>query len=223
MNIPIVSLDKIYIQPDDKNIYFLDCTRVDGSNEIVSRGGISIDDQILLLASAIDSKEIILADDVVFSGKVLRDIIGRFKRLGINVVGIISSICTKDAYDNFNRTLKCGVKTNYLLGEDIIDQVCERDFYFGVAGSGIMIDTGDGFYKAPYFRPYGNPCERASIPKEYEEYFSRGCIERSIYLWEKIDNTRGKRTLIGELAEPIINTTSDDEVVKVLRMEEKRR
>ena len=77
--IPIVTLDKIYITPDDEKIYFLDCTRVDGTNEIISRKDESLDSQIKRLAKEIDNKEIFLADDVVFSGSVLKTIISNLK------------------------------------------------------------------------------------------------------------------------------------------------
>ena len=69
---------------------------------------------------------------------------------------------------------------------------------------------------APYFEPYGNPCERASIPKEFEREFSRGCLERSLRLWD------GSNLLIRDLPEEIIGTNKNDEVVKVLRKEIER-
>lgn len=222
VNIPIVTLDKIYLEPDEKNIYFLDCTRVNGTNEIISRKSESLDSQIKRITEVLSSKEIILADDVVFSGSVLRSIIKRFSDYGIKVVGIISSICSYEGYEYFNKSLKYGIKTKVLMLEDVIDQICERDFYFGVAGSGIMISTGDGMYKAPYFKPYGNPYERASIPLEYVDFFSRGCLERSLYLWEDMDNIRDSKTKILELPERIINTKENDEVVKTLKKEIKR-
>lgn len=221
VNIPIVSLDKIYINTDEENIYFLDCTRVSGREDIISRKNESLDEQIIRLSKSICSKKILLADDVIFSGSVLRNIISRFRKLGIEVVGVISSICSSDGYDYFNNNLRFGVKTNFVMTNDVIDQICERDFYFGIAGSGIMISTNDGLVKAPYFKPYGNPCERASIPIDFEEYFSRGCIERSIYLWEEIDKLRGSNTKICDLPEKIINTMNDCEVVKTLKKEMK--
>lgn len=223
MNIPIVSLDKIYIRPDEENIYFLDCTRVDGSGEVISRSDEALDDQINRLVKTINSKEIILADDVVFSGSVLRNIINRFNKLGVSVVGVISSICMVDAYQYFNENLKFGLRTNYILGEDVIDQICERDFYFGIAGSGIMVETDKGLYKAPYFRPYGNPVERASIPKESEDVFSKGCLRRSLYLWEEIERLKEVKVFMRDLPERIVNTDENDEVVKTLRMELKRK
>ena len=221
MSIPIVTLDKIYITPNEKDIYFLDCTRVDGTNEIISRKSEMLDFQIMMISSKLSNKEIILADDVVFSGNVLKIIINKFSQFDIKVVGIITSICTNKSYEYFNLNLKFGVKSNYLMSCDIIDQICERDFYFGIAGSGIMIDTKDGLCKAPYFKPYGNPCERASIPIEYENYFSKGCLYRSIYLWEEIDKLKKLRTKIGELPEKIVNTDENEEIVKTLKKEMK--
>ena len=222
MNIPIVTLDSIYIKPDEKNIYFLDCTRVSGTNKIISRKKESLDLQIIRLSKELNNKKIILADDVVFSGKVLETIIKMFNKLNVEVIGIICSICTKEKYIYFNSILKYGIKTNYVMSFDVIDQICERDFYFGIAGSGIMTDTKDGLYKSPYFKPYGDPCNRASIPDEYERKFSYGCLNRSIYLWEEIDKLKDAKTKILELPEKIINTNENDEVVKTLKKELKR-
>lgn len=92
-----------------------------------------------------------------------------------------------------------------------------KGFYFGIAGLGIMISTGDGMYKAPYFKPYGNPYERASIPLEYEKSFSIGCLERSLYLWKVMDKCRFCETKMFELPEKIIYTKENDGVVKTLK------
>ena len=221
MNIPIVTLDKIFINIDEENIYFLDCTRLNGTNEIISRKSESLDSQIDRLTRTINSKKIILADDVIFSGTVIKTIIKKFKEKNIEVVRVLSSICSNEGYDYFNSNLKYGVITNYIM-YDVIDQVCERDFYFGIAGSGIMIRTDNGLFKAPYFMPYGNPNERASIPIDKELDFSKECLRRSIYLWNEIDKLRCNNTIIRELPESIINTNMDDEVVKTLKKEMKR-
>ena len=105
----------------------------------------------------------------------------------------------------------------YLLSSDVLDQICERDFYFGIAGSGVLVEKNNVFYKAPYFKPFGNPCLRASIPEEFENYFSVSCIDRSLYLWQSIEQLKNGKVLMNELPEKIINTNSDDEVVKVLK------
>lgn len=217
MNIPIVTLDKIYISPDNKNIYFLDCTRVNGSKELVARNTDSVDAQVENIVKSLNTNKIVLADDVVFTGSALRKIISKFNKYNVEVVGVISSICMEESYNYFNDNLKGGLKTNYILENGVIDQVCERDFYFGIAGSGILVNTRGCFSKAPYFKPFGSPYERASIPLEYEDYFSDGCIERSIYLWENIDKKKNRETLISELPERIVNTNNDESVVKTLR------
>lgn len=217
MIIPIVSLDKIYINPDDENIYFLDCTRIADKNSLISRRGYKLDVQIRDLSNKLKKRDVILADDVVFSGSVLKNIINMFNLYGINVVGVIASICMKDAYDYFNLILKYGIKVNYLMSNDVIDQICERDFYFGIVGSGIMVYRNSRLYKAPYFKPFGNPYERASIPLEFEKKFSLGCLDRSIYLWEEIDRMRNGETMIYELPERIVDTDINEGVVRCLK------
>lgn len=222
MNIPIVTLDKIFVNPDEEKIYFLDCTRINGKNEVASRLEETLDEQIKRLSKQIEQKKIYLVDDVIFSGSVLKNIISKFKEYDIEVVGVATSICTKQAYEYFNNILTKGVRSNFLLGDDVIDQICERDFYFGIAGSGIMVDTASGLCKAPYFKPFGSPYERASIPKCYEDEFSKGCLSRSIYLWEEIEKIAAKEILINSLPEKIVNTNGNDGVVKTLRMELKK-
>ena len=95
----------------------------------------------------------------------------------IEVIGISTAIARKDSYDYFNSTLKLGINTNFLMEKDVIDQICERDFYFGIAGSGISVQTNTQVVKAPYFLPFGNPIERASIPENSATYFSNSSYE----------------------------------------------
>ncbi len=165
----------------------------------------------------IGKQQIVLADDVVFSGSVLRSIIKLFKENNIEVIGISTCIARKDSYDYFNSTLKYGIKTGYLMEKDVIDQICERDFYFGIAGSGISVTTNTEVVKAPYFLPFGNPVERASIPKESAKYFSDTCITRSISLWSEIERLSKRKILIKNLPEKIQNTSPNEEVIKVLK------
>ncbi len=105
------------------------------------------------------------------------------------------------------------------MEKDIIDQICERDFYFGIAGSGISIQKGSEILKAPYFLPYGDPVTRASIPEQYQKYFSESCISRSISLWQEIESLSKRKIFIQELPEKINNTNSQEEVIKTLRKE----
>lgn len=218
-------MDKIYLDVDDLRIIFLDCTRLDGSRELVSRNNVNklddVNNQIKIIAYILKNSglsEIVLADDVVFSGVVLRTIIALFKQYGITVVGIRSAISTLESYIRFNEELAYGIKCAYLLGSKVIDQICERDFYFGIAQSGISVKDKDGYvYKAPYFKPYGDPVKRASIPEIYEKKFSLGCLKRSILLWQEIELFSKRNILISDLPERIISTDMDEEVVRVLK------
>ena len=169
------------------------------------------------LLKNINQKEIILADDVVFSGSVLRSIIQLFKENNIEVIGISTAIARKDSYDYFNSNLKLGINCGYLMEKEVIDQICERDFYFGIAGSGISVNTGTQIVKAPYFLPFGNPVDRASIPKEYATYFSNSCINRSILLWQEIEKLSKKEILIKDLPEQIQNTQQEETIIKTLK------
>lgn len=222
--IPIISLDKIYLKSDGINIIFLDCTRLDGSKKLVSRinpnDEFSVEIQIENISKQlkdVNRTRIFLADDVVFSGSVLRTIIDLFKQNGIEVIGIRSAITTKQAYDYFNQNLLFGLDSGYLMLDDVIDQICERDFYFGIAQSGISIRNDGIIYKAPYFKPYGNPVERASIPSDEEIIFSNGCIDRSLYLWNEISRLSERSILISDLPEAINLTNSKETVVKTLK------
>ena len=64
MDIPIVTLDRIYIEPDEENIYFLDCTRVNGSKDLISRGKEEFVDQILRISKSVKSNKIVLAENL---------------------------------------------------------------------------------------------------------------------------------------------------------------
>lgn len=206
------------------DILFLDCTRLDGSKKLVSRKNansfMDVEEQIKRLSEILKlqgTREIVLVDDVIFTGTVLRTIKELFSKNGIQVIGIRGAISMEESYQVFNRELPLGLKCGYLLEDGVIDQICERDFYFGIAQSGISVMGEDGIYKSPYFKPFGNPVERASIPKEEEIEFSKGCLRRNIALWEEIEKLSGKSFRIEDLPEAIINTEKEEQVVKVLK------
>ncbi len=207
-----------------KDILFLDCTRLDGSKKLVSRNNVNsfmaVEEQVKRISDILKmqgQREIVLVDDVIFTGTVLRTLKALFEQNGISVIGVRGSISMEESYQSFNRELPLGLKCGYLLGSGVIDQICERDFYFGIAQSGISVMGETGIYKSPYFKPFGNPVERASIPKKEEKEFSKGCLRRSIALWEEIEKLSGKSFKVEDLPETIINTKKEEKVVKVLK------
>lgn len=227
LDYPVVTLDRIYYKGNGENDIFLDCTRLQNSSKLVNRNNPNdpngVEKQIIEISRRLKQQgfnKVLLVDDVVFSGNVLRTLINAFKKNGIIVTGIRTAISTEDAYDYFNDKLERGLRCGCILGKNVIDQVCERDFYFGIAQSGISIRSNDGkILKSPYFKPFGNPKERASIPKEHENFFSNGCLIRSIFLWKCIEDNSKRKILIRDLPEEIINTKQDERVINVLRRE----
>ncbi len=79
------------------------------------------------------------------------------------------------------------------------------------------LDSTGRICKAPYFTPFGDPKERASIPDEYVVFFSNGCLLRSMFLWNQIESLTGKEIYIKNLPERIINTKGNDRIVNILR------
>ena len=173
--------------------------------------------RLAFLFKRLGIKEIILADDVVFSGSVLKTIINEFKACNINVIGIRACISSYESYICFNESLPLGLKCGYLMSDQVIDQICERDFYFGIAGSGISIIKNNEVLKAPYFKPYGDPVNRSSIPTIEEQRFSLTCLRRSLELWQEIERLNKREIKIKELPEKIVDTKENDSVVKTLK------
>ena len=206
LDYPIVTLDRIYYKGNGENDIILDCTRLQNSSKLVNRNNPNdpngVEKQIIEISRRLKQQgfnKVLLVDDVVFSGNVLRTLINAFKKNGIIVTGIRTAISTEDAYDYFNDKLERGLRCGCILGKNVIDQVCERDFYFGIAQSGISIRSNDG--------------------KEHENFFSNGCLIRSIFLWKCIEDNSKRKILIRDLPEEIINTKQDERVINVLRRE----
>ena len=101
---------------------------------------------------------------------------------------------------------------------NVLDEVCERDFYFGVAQSGQSLLTDNNqVVKMPYFSPFGLPVDSASVPEEKANDFSRECIKCSYDLWSDIQQNSNKIVTSNDLPEPILNTQDDFEILPFLQ------
>ena len=196
---------------------------MDNSKELVSRKEPNNKDSVITqieyysyLFQKMGVKEIIIADDVVFSGSVLKTIIQLFAQKGIKVIGIRACISTEESFRYFNKYLRLGLKCGFLISNQVIDQICERDFYYGIAGSGISVRKNNRVVKAPYFKPFGNPIERASIPELEEMKFSLSCLRRSLELWQEMEKINRNIIYNSDLPEIINNTKINDSVTKTL-------
>lgn len=222
---PIVSMDQIYINCDNKDVYSLDVTRLTGSKEMISRRNPldknGVRKQVESISKTLKQQgkdEIILLDDVIYSGSVIDYISKLFKENNINVVGAGAAIASSEAYNRFS-SLDEKIKCEFLMSNQVIDEICERDFFYGIAQSGMVKKENGVAYKAPYVLPYGDPVARASCPEDKKEYFSRELIKISLKLWQEIQRLSNRTIMNYDLPEQILNTNINESVIKTLKKE----
>ncbi len=196
---PTISLDRVYT---DRGHYFR-WTRIADSQKTPighgSRSGESISDQIERIVQQLPpGQHIQLVDDVVFSGDNIIDVVKLFNQAGVKVGRIVAAVSIGDGKENIltscsedNPGLK--IHSAIHLG-NVIDEVCERDFYPGVPLSGRLVGrmiNGEPVPDVPemgasYVHPFGDVEKWASIPPEKVREWSLFCLHQSIDLWRTI-------------------------------------
>lgn len=177
-SLPIVSLDDRYVTSAD---YFLGISRgVDRRlNDVgyVSRVGYRrVNEQLDRIAAL--GKEIILADDVIFSGEMIEAVRNQLERRDIKIGGVICGIVIQEGLE---RLASMNIPIEAVQSfDDVEDELCERDFAV-VPGSGRRVDELD--MNALYFDPtYGKPSAWASLPSNSIDDFTTRNYRRSAYL-----------------------------------------
>lgn len=201
-----VSLDRVYYQSNPR----LDIARI-VEEEGNSRGlGRRSDTPFLLtqfrsLRKA-GIKEVALVDDVIFSGDLIERVARTIERMRIKVPKVYAGIgITKGV----NKLTQSGRKVECVKQYDeVIDEVCERDFYPGVPYSGRLL-AAEGNVGAPYILPFGNPVQWASVPESYQVSFSKFCIGQSIQLFEEIERLSERQVKCSDLDRRVITLPSD--------------
>jgi len=199
---PVVSLDRAYVDDATSNVsMFVDLTRwVDQDlNDLGLHGRdghpyARSQNSNPLFHNGIGDRPIVLADDVIFSGENLAQDIDYLRQLRNPVMRVIAGIGVREGVAKIEAT---GVPVTCVRRySNVIDEVCERDFYAGVPLSGRTVqDTRQparASWSAPYFEPFGRPDAWASIPPERAAEFSRFCLLQSIKLWEAVEQASGK-------------------------------
>ena len=184
-----VSLDRVYFH----SATHLDITRlVDNAGNdrgLAHRPDTASIIQQFRRLKEISPKEIVLVDDVVFTGELLERIIHCLSRVDIQVPLVCTGIGIAEGIRRINqskREVRCVRKF-----EEVIDEICERDFYPGVPLSGRLL-VGDENIGTPYLLPFGNPGKWASIPSRWQATFSKFCIQQTIQLFEEIERRSKK-------------------------------
>ncbi len=148
-----------------------------------------------------EGTHIILYDDVIFTGELLEKVCGQLKDAGLIVDKIV---CGVGIEAGLNNLAKLGINIVYVKKyKDVVDQVCERDFYPGVDYSGRTLDT-DRRVGLPYLLPFGKPTKWASIPPNCAIDFSKFCIEQSIKLFQEIERYSNKPVLCSDIDRKLV-------------------
>lgn len=108
---------------------------------------------------------------------------------------------------------------SYFYISNVLDEVCERDFYFGVAQSGqSQLTQNNQVVKMPYFSPFGLPIDSASVPEDKAIDFSKECLKCSYELWNEIEKNSNRTVTSNDLPERIFNTPNEEfEILPLLQ------
>ncbi|MEK7585635.1 MAG: hypothetical protein AAB477_00135 [Patescibacteria group bacterium] len=217
-NLPCVSLDPVYF-PCDFSIELTRKIDLQGVNKgLQSRfGSYSLLKQLNQLKSH-GIKEVCLVDDVIFSGVFMMRVFKLLSRIGIRVpiicagIGIQNGInLVLNPYVNPKIEIHCSKVYN-----EVIDEVCERDFYLGIPFSGRSL-TGSKNIGLPYILPFGEPEEWASIPKSFRKAFSRFCINQTIILFKEIEKSSSKAINCSDIERKVIGQPESGSYIDFLK------
>ena len=132
--------------------------------------------------------DLTLVDDVIFSGDAIVEVSELLRAKGVQVSTVLAAIAIGEGRRKIE---EAGIEVKSVVEyEDVKDEICERDFLAGVPFSGRTVYQEDGsHYSAPYFAPFGLPERWASIDDATTaRKLSLYCIERSIELWQQVEN-----------------------------------
>lgn len=147
--------------------------------------------------------EVAIIDDVVFTGGTIVNAVDALAKRGIAVKKIIANVAMTAA---INRLSMLGIETVAdRVYEDVIDEVCARDFLVGMPEGGRNVLLPDGQHAcAPYIQPFGDTGNWASIPEDARENFSRRMLETSHAFWSEMENANGQRLGIDHFIKPLV-------------------
>ncbi len=214
---PVVSLDRAYVNCKQPILIgFIDATRtVDSELNSTGLGSraleITLERRIGQLAAKQTAKVINLVDDVIFEGKTMLQLVEKLRNKGITVDTIFSGIAIREGQELLEQN---GVHIQSLLVyEQVVDEICQRDFVVGAPYSGRSVINGqESIAGAPYLYPFGKPVEWASIPTESAVEFSLFALTQALQLWEKTEQLSGRSIATREVAKPVFGLSDNKSI-----------
>ena len=147
---------------------------------------------------------------MIFSGDAVIEVAELFRARGTRVSTVLAAIAIGEGCKKIE---EAGIEVKSVVEyEDVKDEICERDFLAGVPFSGRTVYREDGsHYSAPYFAPFGLPERWASIDDATAaRKLSLYCIERSIELWQKVEDLN-KMDILHSFVPRQLKYNADDE------------
>jgi len=207
VDLPIVSMDQIYL-PTNPALHITRTTNETFTKDFRNQARFGFpqkEEQLAAIAAKYRDREIVLADDVLYSGNSLADIILDLKVLGVKIPTVVIGITIGKGARNVNAITGAKISTVRYY-KQVEDEICERDFYPGVPLSGRSITGFNVDVGAPYIHPFDlgpdgteHMSDWATIHPERQERFSIFCLEQAIMLWEEIERLSQKNVLCRDL------------------------
>ena len=194
---PIVSMDRVYVptEPDIQVARVVD----EKLNDLGTQNRFKTP----LIKTQISEvrrkyRKVVLVDDVLFSGKVMVEIIDLLRAKGVDVPVVVVGIAIGEGLERVRLETSSEVIAVRSYAE-VTDEICERDFYPGVPLCGRLVSNPFIERGAPYLHPFGKPKEWASVPHGKTLEFSEFCLRQSVKLWEEIEKASGRPPYCYEL------------------------
>lgn len=204
-----VSLDRVYFQGE----LHLDVTRAvnelgDDTGVVARHGYESLAKQVANLKNSLrGQREVVLVDDVIFSGGLLVELIDLLKTQEISVSVVVAGVAIGEGVDVLKDR---GIEVRAVhVFTTVIDEICERDFLPGVPLSGRTV-VGTEKEGAPYILPFGRPQSWASIPEVWEKKFSKFCLNLTADMFDLIGQASGRQVLPRDLERCPIGINRND-------------
>ncbi len=176
--LPVVSLDDRYVTSADAYIGIsrgID-EQLNDTGYVPRFGYASLEKQLGMISSL--GSEIVVADDVLFSGEMITWLANALEPRGVKIGGLVCGIAILEGIEKLEAK-KIDVEASQTFDE-VEDEICERDFAV-VPGSGRRIESIKA--NALYFDPTnGKPAQWASIPSDKVEDFAYSSYVRSAAL-----------------------------------------
>ena len=178
MNLPVLSLDDRYVTATGN---YLGISRAINKN--LEDVGYTARNSYADIAQQLDSitplgQEIIIADDVLFSGSMVEWLSDELAKQNVKIGAVICGIAINEG---IQKMAERGIDVlTWLEYDDVDDEICERDLAV-VPGSGRRLKNSPK--NALYFEPqFGKPEQWASLPAASIDDFCLSSLDRSISL-----------------------------------------